>query len=406
VSTPVKSSWRTVALVVAVGLVGALGTLATAAAMGMRGDELAYLVALLVPAGAVTLAAALIARWLLMRAPLRQRFVAVALLAAVVAIANIGALSRAMFVSDHDATLLTVLLIYSAGSGVAAALVLARGASEAVGRLDTTARRLGDGDLDARVGDLGAGEELDRLARTLDDMASSLQLGRVRERDAEQMRRDLITTISHDLRTPLASLRAMVEAVDEGVVDDTPSLRRYAGEMRRSLEQLATMVDDLFELTQLDVASIQAETRRARLDHVVRSAVVAVELQAADKGLALVQDLGRAEDVACSPRVARVLQNLLANAVRHTPADGTVTIEAGRDGDLLHLSVEDTGEGMTPEDLTRVFEPFFRADPARSGPGAGLGLALAKRIVEALGGRISAESRPQAGSRFHVELPV
>lgn len=405
-STPVKSSWRTVALVVAVGLVGALGTLATAAAMGMRGDELAYLVALLVPAGAVTLAAALVARWLLMRAPLRQRFVAVALLAAVVAIANIGALSRAMFVSDHDATLLTVLLIYSAGSGVAAALVLARGAVEAVGRLDTTARRLGAGDLDARVGDLGAGEELDRLARTLDDMASSLQLGQVRERDAEQMRRDLITTISHDLRTPLASLRAMVEAVDEGVVDDTPSLRRYAGEMRRSLEQLATMVDDLFELTQLDVASIQAETRRARLDHVVRSAVVAVELQAADKGLALVQDLGRAEDVACSPRVARVLQNLLANAVRHTPADGTVTIEAGRDGDLLHLSVEDTGEGMTPEDLTRVFEPFFRIDPARSGPGAGLGLALAKRIVEALGGRISAESRPQAGSRFHVELPV
>jgi two-component system sensor histidine kinase BaeS len=176
--------------------------------------------------------------------------------------------------------------------------------------------------------------------------------------------------------------------------------------MRRSLEQLATMVDDLFELTQLDAALIQAETKRARLDDVVRSAVVAVELQAADKGLALVQDLGRAEDVVCSPRVARVLQNLLANAVRHTPADGTVTIEAGRHGDLLHLSVEDTGEGMAPEDLSRVFEPFFRVDPARSGPGAGLGLALAKRIVEALGGRISAESRPQAGSRFHVELPL
>ncbi len=372
-------SWRTIALVAAVGLVGALGTLATAAAMGMRRDEIAHLVALLVPAAAVTVAAALVARWALIRAPVRQRFVAVALVAAVVAIANLGALSRAMFVSDHDATLVTVLLIYAAGSGVAAALVLARGASEAVGRLDTTARRLGDGDLDARVGDLRAGEELDRLARTLDDMASSLQLAQVREREAEQMRRDLITTISHDLRTPLA---------------------------RRSLEQLATMVDDLFELTQLDAASIQTETRRARLDDVVRSAVVAVELQAADKGLALVQDLGTAEDVACSPRVARVLQNLLANAVRHTPADGTVTIEAGRDGDLLHLSVEDTGEGMAPEDLSRVFEPFFRVDPARSGPGAGLGLALAKRIVEALGGRISAESRPQAGSRFHVELPV
>ena len=221
------------------------------------------------------------------------------------------------------------------------------------------------------------------------------------------MRRDLITTISHDLRTPLASLRAMVEAVEDRVVDDPPSLARYASEMRRSVDQLVLMVDDLFELTQLDAGAIQVETRHARLDDVVRTAVAAVELQASEKGLELVQDLGLVGDAACSPRIARVLQNLLANAVRHTPADGTVTIEAGREGDRLRVAVEDTGEGIAPGDLPRVFEPFFRADPARSGPGAGLGLALAKRIVEALGGRISAESRPErAGSRFQVELPL
>jgi len=400
-------SWRTFVVVAAVAVVGAGGTLIAALAVGMRGDELAHLLAFLAPAAAATIVASLAARWVLMRAPFRQRFVAVALVAAVVAIANLAALSRAMFVSDHDATLVTVLLLYATGAAVAAALVLARGTNEAVERLDATAARLGAGDLSARVGEVAAGRELERLARTLDDMAARLQQAQSREREAELMRRDLITTISHDLRTPLASLRAMVEAVEDRVVDDPPSLARYASEMRRSVDQLVLMVDDLFELTQLDAGAIQAETRRARLDDVVRTAVAAVELQASEKGLELVQDLGPVADAACSPRFARVLQNLLSNAVRHTPTDGTVTIEAGREGDRLRVAVEDTGEGIAPGDLSRVFEPFFRADPARSGPGAGLGLALAKRIVEALGGRISAENRPErAGSRFQVELPL
>lgn len=399
--------WRTLAVVAAVATVGAGGTLLAAIAAGMRRDELGHLLTFLAPAAAVTIVAALAARWILARAPFRQRFVSIALVAAVASIANLAALSRAMFVSTHDATMLTVLLLYAMGAGVVAALVLARGTTQAVDRLDATAVRLGEGDLEARVGDVAAGRELDRLARTLDAMAEGLQSARARERDAEQMRRDLITAISHDLRTPLASLRAMVEAVDDGVVDDPPSLRRYAAEMRAAVEHLVAMVDDLFELTQLDAGAIDAETRRARLDDVVRSAVAAVEHQATEKGLELIRDLGQAADAACSPRLARVLQNLLSNAVRHTPTDGTVTIAAERDGSWLAVAVQDSGEGIAPDDLAHVFEPFFRADPARSGPGAGLGLALAKRIVEALGGTISAESRPErAGSRFQVELPL
>jgi signal transduction histidine kinase len=101
-----------------------------------------------------------------------------------------------------------------------------------------------------------------------------------------------------------------------------------------------------------------------------------------------------------------VIQNLLVNAVRHTPADGTVRVEARRDADLLEVAVADTGEGIAPQDLSRVFEPFFRGDPARKGAGAGLGLALAKRIVEALGGEISAVSEPSRGSRFALRVPV
>jgi len=397
--------WRALAILTAAAALGAAGTFAVGAAMGMGGAELRHLAAYLVPALVVTIAASALAARLLSRASLRQRFVAVGALGAAIALANLWVLSRTMFVSEHDATLLGVLLLYSVGAGVGAALAAARGASSALERLASTARAIGSGDPDARAGRLHAGPELDAMARTLDEMADRLQAAQARERAAEATRRDLITAISHDLRTPLASLRAMVEAIDDGVVDDQPTMRRYVREMRASIDRLVAMVDDLFELAQLDTGAIEAERERARLGEVVRSAVAAVELQAEEKGLELITALNGADDAPCSPRLERVLQNLLVNAVRHTPADGTVRVEARRSSDGLEVAVADTGEGIAAEDLDRVFEPFFRADPARHGAGAGLGLALAKRIVEALGGQIRAESEPTRGSRFAVVLP-
>lgn len=399
-------SWRALALLAVVALVGAVGTFVVGAATGMGGSELRHLAAYVVPALLVTVAAMWVAGRLLARASLAQRFVAVGALGAAVALTNLWVLSRQMFVSEHDATLLSVLLLYSVGAGIGAAVVTARSSARAVRRLTVTASALGEGDLDARTGEIDAGPELDVLAATLDDMAARLQLAQERERTAESTRRDLITAVSHDLRTPIASLRAMVEAIDDAVVDDPLTMRRYAGEMRRSINQVVAMVDDLFELAQLDAGAIEAETRRARLGEIVSSALAAVELQAEEKGLSLVAELNGADDAPCSPRLARVIQNLLVNAVRHTPADGSVRIEARHSIDALEVAVADTGEGIPPEDLARVFEPFFRADPARHGAGAGLGLALAKRIVETLGGQISAESEPSGGARFAVTLPA
>jgi len=400
-----KPTWRTFALVLAVAAAGALGTLLVAVAVGMGGDA-AHLLSFLAPAALVTVVVALVSGPLLSKASLRQRFVAVALVAAVAALANLVVLTRQMFLSDHDGKLVIVLLVYSLGAGLAAALVFARGASSALARLDRTAEALGRGDLDARVGPLHAGPELDLLARTFDDMASQLRAASQRERDIEATRHDLITAVSHDLRTPLSSLRAMVEAIEDGVVDDVPTVRRYTGEMRRSVNQLVAMVDDLFELVQLDAGAIEVETGRARLDDVVNSAIAAVQLQADEKGLSFTTDLHDAEEAACSPRLARVLQNLLSNAVRHTPADGVIHIAAHQRDGRLGLAVQDNGEGIRPEDLPHVFEPFFRGDPARSGGGAGLGLALAKRIVEAMGGDITAHSTPPSGSRFELSLPA
>jgi signal transduction histidine kinase len=239
----------------------------------------------------------------------------------------------------------------------------------------------------------------------MDDMADRLHVAQQRARRAEAVRRDLVSAVSHDLRTPLASLRAMIEAVADEVVDDPASLRRYAGEMRTSVAQIGRLVDDLFEFAQLEAGAIAAETRRSRVGEIVDSALASVAQGAAAKGLSVTTDVDAAEDVTCSPRIERVLHTLLLNAVQHTPADGTVRLAVTCSGGSLEVQVEDTGAGIAAEDLDRVFEPFFRADPARHVSGAGLGLAISRRIVEALGGRITAESG-SVGSRFAVSVPL
>ena len=399
-------SLRTLSLVAIVAVTGGVASLVVAFVIGMPGRELVHLGAYLLPAAAATIVAATLAGPLLDRAPLRQRFVAVAVVSAVVSIANVVVLAMLMFVEDHDATLVTVLLLYAIGAGVAAALVVARRAGDEIRSVAATARRLGTGDLEARIGQIDAGPELDTLAATLDEMADRLGRAQRREQEADRMRRDLITTVSHDLRTPLASLRAMTEAIDDGVVDDPSTLRRYVAEMRRSVAQLGGMVDDLFELTQLDAGVIVSDGRRSPLGELVEVAMTSVEQQARDKGVTVTAELTGAEEAMCSPRLVRVLHNLLVNAVRHTPADGTIRVEAELTPGRVVIAVEDSGEGIAPEDVPRIFDPFFRADPARSGPGAGLGLALAKRIVEALGGRISAGPSRRTGARFAVELPA
>jgi signal transduction histidine kinase len=399
------TGWRTAALATAVALTGAAATLIAGSVVGMPAGEVGQLALLMVPAVAATAVATMVARPILARASFRQRLVAVALVAAAVSLANLAVLAALMFVSPHDAGLMALLLLYSVGAGIGVGLALAQTSAAAVDRLSRTADRLAAGDLDARVGPLDAGPELDALGRTLDHMASRLQASLVAERSAEMKRRDLVTAVSHDLRTPLAGLRAMVDAIEDGVVDEPSTLRRYAAEMRRQVDSLTALVEDLFELVQLDAGAIMTESRRARLEEVIGSAVAACGAQASEKGVVMERSLDGTGNALCSPRLGRVLQNLLQNAIRHTPADGVIRIEARRDARGLEVAVQDTGEGIPADAVDRVFEPFWRGDAARATPGSGLGLALAKRIVEALGGDIRVESKPAAGSRFAVLLP-
>jgi signal transduction histidine kinase len=389
----------------AIALAGAMASLGIGALAGIPGHELGHLALLLLPAVVLSAATGALVAPFLMRSRLRSRLVALALVATLVGLANLAVIAWLMFLSAHEAAQVALLLVYSTAAGIGVALAAARTSVAAVDRLAATARRLADGDLDARAGQLNAGPELDIVASGLDEMAAGLSASLERHRAAEEQRRDLITAVSHDLRTPLAGLRAMVEAIDERVVADPPTVRRYATEMRGAVDSLVALVDDLFELVQLDAGALVAEPERARLDEVVRSAVAACDAQAIEKGLELETKLNGAAAAPCSPRVTRVIQNLLQNAIRHTPADGTVRVEAHRLRDQLEVVVEDSGEGIEPAALERIFDPFWRGDAARAGPGSGLGLALAKRIVEALGGSIAVESEPAGGSRFEILLP-
>ncbi|MBA3431370.1 MAG: HAMP domain-containing histidine kinase [Actinobacteria bacterium] len=394
--------WPAVAIA---ALLGSVGALVVAVATGATGHELRHLGILLFSSVAVTSLLVAIAATRLQRLSLHQRLVMIVLLVTGTIFANLVVLAQQMFVSKHDARQLTVLLVYAVATGIGASAALSRSMIAAVDRLTATAREVGAGHLGARVHAEPAGPELELLAATLDQMAERLQTSIESERNADRVRRDLVTAVSHDLRTPLSGLRAMVEAVDDGIVDDTESLRTYITEMKHSVHSLDRLVDDLFELVQLDVSAIAAETRRAHLEAVVAAAVDACRGDALKKGLRVEATLGDAGQRLCSPRLTRVLQNLLQNAIRHTPADGTVRVEARVDTDRLEVIVADSGEGIPAGQLGRVFEPFWRGDAARATPGAGLGLALAKRITETLGGDIHVDSSPREGTRFAVVLP-
>ena len=368
-------------------------------------SETVRLVAILGPIALATLVTSLLARRLVTRAGLAYTLIAIAVIASLVTVVDLLVLSHFMLIRPDNPAELVSVALYSVTAGIAAALIVGRSNTRALARLVTTARSLGENRLDARAGELRAGPELRLLAATLDQAAARLAAGIEAERAIEAERRDLMTSISHDLRTPLANLRAMVEAVDDGIVTDADTLTRYTAEMRRSVMALIDMVDDLFELAQVDAAEFARDTRVVPLATAVQGALDLCRPDAVEKRIEIQLDLGDAARSACSPKLARVVHSLLDNAVRYTSEGGRVVVQAAVRGGGLELSVQDSGPGIPADELPRVFDAFWRGDPARSSRGSGLGLTLAQRIVEALGGRLEASSGPDRGARFDVSLP-
>ena len=221
-------------------------------------------------------------------------------------------------------------------------------------------------------------------------IASLAQRERAREA-AEATRRQMIAAVSHDLRTPLASLRLLVEAVDDEIVDEE-TRRRYLATMRVNVNSLSTLIDDLFELSRIEAGDIEWSIRQVELGMLVDETVAAMQPEAGAKGVEIRTQLSEQElrAQADPEKVQRVLFNLIRNAIRHTPADGTVTVRATGGRGEVEIEVADTGDGIPAAERERVFDAFFRGgeDAARGSDGAGLGLAVSRAIVERHGGRI------------------
>jgi signal transduction histidine kinase len=224
---------------------------------------------------------------------------------------------------------------------------------------------------------------------------------------AEATRRNLIAAVSHDLRTPIASLRLLVEAIQDDVVDEE-TRRRYLATMPTHIHALSAMIDDLFELSRIEAGAIDWSMRQVELALLVDETIAAMSPEARARRVELRAMLGDdALSAHADPeKVQRVLFNLIRNAIRHTPADGSVTVLAEASADAIEIEVADTGAGIPPEERERVFETFYRggADAARDTDGAGLGLAVARAIVETHGGRIWLPPAAQ-GTRVRFSLP-
>jgi len=233
-------------------------------------------------------------------------------------------------------------------------------------------------------------------------------VARQRERAAaEAARRQLVAAVSHDLRTPLAALRLLVEAVDDDIVDE-PTRRRYLATMQTHIQSLSAMIDDLFELSRIEAGDIDWAIRRVELAPLVDETVAAMAPEGRARRVEVRSELDGAALVAAADpeRIQRVLFNLIRNAIRHTPADGSVVVRAREGSDAVEIEVADSGPGIAPADRAKVFDAFYRGEPhaARDEGGAGLGLAIARAIVETHGGRIWL-APAEAGTRIRFSLP-
>ncbi|HET7273370.1 MAG TPA: ATP-binding protein, partial [Rubrobacter sp.] len=317
--------------------------------------------------------------------------------------------ARAMFISEHDRSLLLTMLLFASLLAVGFSLYGAVPLARRVEQLRRGTAQLAGGNLRAKVPVEGH-DELAALAADFNLMAQDLAEASAREEEAERARRDLIAAVSHDLRTPLASTRALIEAVADGVVEDPETRARYLASARSELEKLGRLVDDLFELSRIDAGALRLNLEEASLRDLISDTLSGFRHQAERKGVSLVGEVSDGVDpvLANPPRLQRVLYNLVSNALRHTPADGTIVLRAEPGEGMVRVEVSDTGEGIVPEDLSRVFERSFRGERSRTrtgaGDGAGLGLAIARGLIEAHGGEMSVESQSGEGACFYFTL--
>jgi signal transduction histidine kinase len=331
---------------------------------------------------------------------------AVAIVVAPVLIA-LFVVGQLMVVSQGDAILLAAIVLAAGAVAVLGARLIAAGIQADVQAIRDGLEAVGHGARDVRIA-TAVGDELGALAAAANAMIERLRVEEQARDQSDRARRDLVAAVSHDLRTPITSLRLLAEAVEDEIVDGD-TRRAYLRRMRTHIDALSALIDDLFEVSRLDAGDISWSLERVPLAALVDETVDAMRVQADRQGVAVRADVPAALGPArANPeQVQRVLFNLIQNALRHTPADGSVVVRAEPVADRIEVEVVDTGTGIAPEERAHVFTAFYRGGEgtARTGGGAGLGLAVSRAIVEAHGGSIWL-AEAAVGTRVRFSLPA
>jgi signal transduction histidine kinase len=312
-----------------------------------------------------------------------------------------------MFVSPEDAWTTAGILLFAALIAARAAQVLLRDVVTDVGSVSSGLHSVGQGEREVHV-EARSGRELSDLADSANTMIETLRSEERSRDEADAARRELIAAVSHDLRTPLTSLQLLAHALDDDLVDPSTA-RAYAKTMVANVRALTTLVDDLFEFSRFNAEDFTWTTEAVPLARIVAEMLEATRLEADARRVALRAEIqSDLRPARANPeQLGRVLTNLLTNAIRHTPPDGSVLVRALQRDGTAEIEVSDTGEGIAVADQSRVFEPFYRSgsEAARTSSGSGLGLAIARTIVEAHGGRIWLADA-HSGTRICFTLPL
>ena len=348
--------------------------------------------------------------WINLSPTLRWTLLGGYALASVLTFFNVWFSAQLMFASPHDLLLAIILLIFASGIAMILGYFLSSTVTERIMLLKEAAEKLAGGNLQTRVAVSGR-DELSALAVTFNQMAEQLQAADRKQRELESLRRELVAWASHDLQTPLASMRAILEALADGIVDEPEMIKRYLNTAQRDVMSLSALMDDLFQMSQLDAGGFPLNQAQSSLSDLVSDTLESFSELAYRESIKLEGHVDADVDPVFmdTQAIGRVLNNLVSNALRHTAVGGEIKVHARRTGTGVEVSVRDTGEGIREQDVPHIFERFYRGDASRSRHagtgGAGLGLAIARGIVQAHGGNIRVESERGKGTQFTFNIP-
>ena len=347
-------------------------------------------------------------RWL---RSLRWALLVVMILTVALIFVNVWFTAHLMFISEYDLGVTGLLLIFAGVIALIFGFFVSSAITESIREMAKAAEQVAQGKLDTRL-EVRGNDELAEFAKTFNWMATSLQEVDEQKRRLDQERRDLIAYASHDLRTPVTSIRAMIEAMIDGVVSDAQTTDRYLHNMELEIEHLTRLIDNLFELAQLDAGHVKLDYQMASLRDLISDTLGSMSVRAQQQGIALSGEVDPGVDMLyiAPDKVQRILSNLLDNALRYTPQGGKVSLKATLEAENVKVIVRNSGTGMANLDLSQVFTRFYREERSRAQSkdghrGAGLGLAITRGFVEAHGGKIWAETDPLEGVTFTFTLP-